>query len=63
MLGLTAILHIGVNLAVIPATGIPLPFVSYGRSGLLVALAAVGILVSIAHSGATRRSSVERGAA
>ena len=62
MLGLTAILHIGVNLAVIPATGIPLPFVSYGRSGLLVALAAVGILVSIAHSGATRRSSVERGA-
>ena len=64
MLGLTAILHIGVNLAVIPATGIPLPFVSYGRSGLLVALGAVGILVGIAHGGGgTRRGSGERGAA
>ena len=55
MLGLSALLHIGVNLAVIPATGIPLPFVSHGRSGLLVALAAVGVLVSIAHRGAAGR--------
>jgi len=47
MIGIAALLHIGVNLAVIPATGIPLPFVSYGRSGLLVALAATGVLVSI----------------
>jgi cell division protein FtsW len=54
MIGLAAVLHIGVNLAVVPATGIPLPFVSYGRSGLLVALAAVGILASIAQPGARR---------
>ena len=47
MVGLAALLHIGVNLAVVPATGIPLPFVSYGRSGLMVALAATGVLVSI----------------
>jgi cell division protein FtsW len=47
MIGLGAILHCGVSLAVIPATGIPLPFISYGRSSLIVALAAVGILISV----------------
>jgi len=55
MIGLAALLHIGVNLAVVPATGIPLPFVSYGRSGLLVALAATGILASIAQPGGRRQ--------
>lgn len=47
VIGLSAVLHIGVNLAVLPATGITLPFVSYGRSSLLVSLIATGILVSI----------------
>jgi cell division protein FtsW len=47
MIGLTAILHLGVTLAVLPATGITLPFISYGRSSLLVALAAAGVLVSV----------------
>jgi len=57
MLGLAALLHIGVNLAVIPATGIPLPFVSYGRSGLLVGLAATGILASIGQARGRRAPS------
>ena len=43
-----AMLHIAVNLSVVPATGVTLPFISYGRSSLLVTLAAVGILMSIA---------------
>ena len=47
LIGVSAVLHIGVNLAVLPATGITLPFVSYGRSSLLVSLIATGILVSI----------------
>ena len=47
LIGIGAVLHIGVNLAVLPATGITLPFVSYGRSSLLVALIATGILISV----------------
>jgi cell division protein FtsW len=47
MIGASALLHIGVSLAVVPATGVTLPFISYGRSSLLVALVATGVLVSI----------------
>ncbi len=47
MIGLSVVLHVGVTLAVIPATGVTLPFISYGRSSLIVALAATGVLVSV----------------
>lgn len=48
LIAVQALLHVAVNLAVLPTTGVTLPFVSYGRSSLLVCLAAVGILVNIA---------------
>jgi cell division protein FtsW len=47
-----AMLHIAVNLALIPTTGFTLPLMSYGRSSLLVSLAAVGILINISRRGA-----------
>ena len=47
LIGITAALHIGVSLALLPATGITLPFISYGRSSLFVALVATGVLISI----------------
>lgn len=39
--------HVGANAALLPLTGIPLPFVSYGGSALVVSLAAAGVLLNI----------------
>ena len=47
ILGIQAFIIIGGVLKVIPLTGITLPFVSYGRSNLLLTLAMTGILVNI----------------
>src|SRR5712691_4433363 len=43
-----AVLNLAAVLGIAPLTGIPLPFVSYGGSSLVVVLAAVGILLNIA---------------
>ncbi len=48
LIGLQAFLHIGVGLGVFPATGLSLPFISFGRTNLVVMLAAVGILLAVA---------------
>jgi len=40
-------LNLGSNVALVPLTGIPLPFISYGGSSLLVTLLSIGILLNI----------------
>ncbi len=55
LIGLQAFLHIGVGLGMMPATGLSLPFISYGRSNLVTMLAAVGILLAIAREGSVKR--------
>lgn len=47
-LGVQALVNIGGVTGVLPITGVPLPFVSYGGSALLTGLIGVGILVGIA---------------
>ena len=53
VMGLTAIIgfqmlvNIGMSLGVMPVTGLPLPFVSYGGSSMLTSWIIVGILLSI----------------
>jgi cell division protein FtsW len=64
--GLTVLVcgQAAINLAAVmglaPLTGIPLPFVSYGGSSLVVALASVGILLNIAGNGAARAQVSDR---
>ncbi len=43
-----AVINLAAVLGVAPLTGIPLPFVSYGGSSLIVLLTAVGVLLNIA---------------
>jgi cell division protein FtsW len=44
---LTAFLHIGVVIGLLPTTGLTLPFISYGRSNLILTMFFTGILVNI----------------
>jgi cell division protein FtsW len=44
---LQVIVNVGSTTAAIPYTGVPLPFISYGGSSLVVSMAAVGVLLNI----------------
>ncbi|HEX6598655.1 MAG TPA: putative peptidoglycan glycosyltransferase FtsW [Gemmatimonadaceae bacterium] len=56
---ITAYLHIGVVIGLLPTTGLTLPFVSYGRSNIVLTMFLTGILVNI---GSTRERVVGSGA-
>jgi cell division protein FtsW len=55
-----AFLHLGVNLALVPPTGVTLPFISYGRSSLIVSMAAAGVLMSVARISERRSRALAR---
>ena len=46
-IGIQIIINLGAMTALFPLTGVPLPFISYGGSALIVDLASVGILLNI----------------
>ena len=45
--------NLGAMVGVLPLTGVPLPFISYGGSSLIVLLVSVGILLNISKHGVT----------
>lgn len=50
MVGLQALINIGVSIGALPTKGLPLPFISYGGSALLFNLMAVGLLLNISRT-------------
>jgi cell division protein FtsW len=51
-----ALVNLGGVIGLLPITGIPLPFVSFGSTAIISCMAAAGVLVSIARHGGSRRS-------
>jgi cell division protein FtsW len=51
-----AVMHIGTSIALIPATGQPLPFMSYGGSAMVASMAGIGLLLGIAHESPEKKS-------
>jgi len=47
MIGIQALINLGVVTGLLPTKGIPLPFVSFGGSSLLINMVAIGILLNI----------------
>lgn len=46
-----SVVNIGAVIGLLPVTGVPLPFVSFGGSSLLVTMAATGVLLNVARQG------------
>ncbi len=51
LLVVQALLNVGVATSLLPTTGVPLPFISYGGSSLLMAMTMGGILLNISEHG------------
>jgi len=46
-----AVINVGAVIGILPVTGVPLPFVSFGGSSLVITMAAVGTLANVARQG------------
>jgi len=53
-LGIQALINLGAATGVLPIAGVPLPFISFGGSSLVVSLGAVGVLCSIGRAEVAR---------
>ena len=47
MIGFQSSIHMGVNTSILPNTGLPLPFVSYGLSSLTTNMIGIGLVLRI----------------
>ena len=48
-LGVQTFINVGVNMGLLPTKGLTLPLISYGRSSLIIAMVAIGMLLRIHH--------------
>lgn len=46
-IGVQAVINLGAMVALVPLTGVPLPFISYGGSSLLICLSGMGIVYNV----------------
>ncbi len=51
LLTVQAAINVAVATGTAPCTGVPLPFVSYGGSSLILSFAAVGLLLNVSRTG------------
>src|SRR5439155_17744181 len=59
-LSVQAFMNIGAVIGVLPITGVPLPFISFGGSSLLATMAAAGMLANVAKQGRATRNTRAR---
>ncbi len=52
-IGMQIFINVGMNIGLMPVTGIPLPFISYGGSSLMSILLALGLVQSVAAQSST----------
>ena len=59
-LGLQIVINLGAVTGLLPITGVPLPLLSFGGTALLVTLAGIGVLASVARCSAAPRAPARR---
>ncbi|OYD07708.1 putative lipid II flippase FtsW [Paludifilum halophilum] len=60
MFSIQALFNLGVVTAVLPVTGVPLPFISYGGTSLVISMLAAGILLNISRYRTTASARKEK---
>ncbi|HEY8342964.1 MAG TPA: putative lipid II flippase FtsW [Calditerricola sp.] len=58
MIAIQALINLGGVTGMLPITGVPLPFISYGGSSLIVCMTATGLVLSLSREAARRNARV-----
>jgi cell division protein FtsW len=53
-----ALINVGVSIGLLPTTGLPLPFISYGGSSLLLTMLAAGLLINVGRTNVVRKPGI-----